>query len=332
MKKSVFIGSSSESVTKKIVTTINALIREDDAFEAHPWFYTATPGNTIIESLEENLEKHQYAVFVATPDDTLSKGNAAYTVMRDNVLFELGMFVGKHGRNKAILLLPKDMSSSLPSDLGGVIYISYDYSQHASLVEDSNRLKSFWSTHTDTILSAFRKACRNNNAKHEKMAALNKLNAVTYTLSSIMLGLAPNVIYLIFDEKKFRESKKNLSESITTILEEFIVDAKILGVEDELKDLVNAAVCSISEMPSPDILSLIGNSFKDATDAFKMAADIVMGGRSAMDAFKQSVASKASSLSGSYNIWVQGSRKSMENAVNNFNYALRNAGAKLQDS
>ena len=46
--------------------------------------------------------------------------------MRDNVLFELGLFMGKLSRSRAILVHPKVKDLKLPSDLSGLTLVPYD--------------------------------------------------------------------------------------------------------------------------------------------------------------------------------------------------------------
>lgn len=48
---------------------------------------------------------------------------------RDNVVFELGMFVGRLGRARAILMEPREEKVKLPSDLSGVTTITYNFKQ-----------------------------------------------------------------------------------------------------------------------------------------------------------------------------------------------------------
>ncbi|MNP56625.1 putative nucleotide-binding protein containing TIR-like domain protein [compost metagenome] len=44
---------------------------------------------------------------------------------RDNVIFELGMFVGRLGRMRSILVEPRGDEVRLPSDLKGLTTITY---------------------------------------------------------------------------------------------------------------------------------------------------------------------------------------------------------------
>lgn len=49
----------------------------------------------------------------------------------DNVVFELGLFMGSLGRQRAILMEPKGVKLKLPSDLAGITTIKYHYKASA---------------------------------------------------------------------------------------------------------------------------------------------------------------------------------------------------------
>jgi predicted nucleotide-binding protein len=83
-------------------------------------------GRTIIEKFEHHASEVAFAVVLLTPDDV---GGAAISEQqsaraRQNVIFELGYFVGKLGRGRACLLRKGEVE--IPSDLYGVIYSNLD--------------------------------------------------------------------------------------------------------------------------------------------------------------------------------------------------------------
>lgn len=85
-------------------------------------------GQTIIEKLEENTDKVQFGIVLATPDDIgYSKGKEdckKYRV-RQNVILELGMLLSKVGRSKVAILLSQAEEMEKPSDIDGLIYIPF---------------------------------------------------------------------------------------------------------------------------------------------------------------------------------------------------------------
>jgi predicted nucleotide-binding protein len=83
-------------------------------------------GMTIIEKFENYAAQVGFAVVLLTPDDlggVVSESTQASRA-RQNVIFELGFFVGKLGRGRACLLRKGD--TEIPSDLYGVIYTDLD--------------------------------------------------------------------------------------------------------------------------------------------------------------------------------------------------------------
>ena len=74
-------------------------------------------GRTIIEKLEQESMDLGYAFIILTPDDTTIEGKK---YARQNVILELGYFVGKLGRKKVCCLYKGDLE--LPSDIHGVVY------------------------------------------------------------------------------------------------------------------------------------------------------------------------------------------------------------------
>jgi FMN phosphatase YigB (HAD superfamily) len=118
VKPKVFIGFSSEAeeIAAAIVRGLAGKV------DCYPWndLNAFPPSQTIIESLEWTLNLCSFAVIVLTPDDVLSKRGVRQAVPRDNLLFELGLFIGRHGRGSVFIVLPDGEEISLPSDLSGV--------------------------------------------------------------------------------------------------------------------------------------------------------------------------------------------------------------------
>lgn len=82
-------------------------------------------GEYPIEALERALADSDLAIAVAGPDDFVQARGEARVAPRDNVVFELGFFMGRLGRKRAILMEPRDEDLKLPSDLSGITTIPY---------------------------------------------------------------------------------------------------------------------------------------------------------------------------------------------------------------
>lgn len=87
----------------------------------------ASGGQTIIEKLEEYSADIGYAIVLATPDDDgKAKSEAEYkSRARQNVVLELGMFLAKLGRKRVAILLKENTNFEKPSDIQGLVYISF---------------------------------------------------------------------------------------------------------------------------------------------------------------------------------------------------------------
>lgn len=82
-------------------------------------------GRTIIEKFEQESQVG-YAIALFTPDDVggLRNGNEEQMRARQNVVFELGYFVGKLGRARVCVLNVSGVE--FPSDFSGVAYVPFD--------------------------------------------------------------------------------------------------------------------------------------------------------------------------------------------------------------
>jgi predicted nucleotide-binding protein len=93
-------------------------------------------GRTIIEKFEEHSDV-PFAVVLLTPDDVghSSKGdNNTHHRARQNVVFELGYFIGKLGRNRVCAL--HKSSLELPSDYSGILYVAMESSWKFELAKE----------------------------------------------------------------------------------------------------------------------------------------------------------------------------------------------------
>lgn len=83
--------------------------------------------NYTLQDLEDQVDQSDFAVAIAHSDDLAHSRDETWPAPRDNVIFELGLFMGRLGRNRAILMEPREEKVKLPSDLAGVHTIAYRY-------------------------------------------------------------------------------------------------------------------------------------------------------------------------------------------------------------
>jgi CRP/FNR family cyclic AMP-dependent transcriptional regulator len=82
-------------------------------------------GGYSLESLEKAVSESDFAVAIAQSDDIVETRGSRHPTLRDNVLFELGLFMGKLGRHRALLIHPQVTGLKLPSDLQGLTLLRY---------------------------------------------------------------------------------------------------------------------------------------------------------------------------------------------------------------
>ena len=82
-----------------------------------------TYGGTIIEKFEDFGKDCAFAYVIFTADDVVENKGRSHFQGRPNVLFELGWFCGRYGRDKVRILKQRD--TVLPSDLNGLTTINF---------------------------------------------------------------------------------------------------------------------------------------------------------------------------------------------------------------
>jgi predicted nucleotide-binding protein len=86
-------------------------------------------GRTLITKFQEESSDVKFAVVMMTPDDVGGKkGGTQRPRPRQNVIFELGFFIGKLGSPMVCALFTDDVER--PSDFDAVVYISYGADGH----------------------------------------------------------------------------------------------------------------------------------------------------------------------------------------------------------
>ena len=95
----VFIGSSGEALD------VSYAVQEEFSrdFDVTVWIQDVFRlSRDALDSLLQALDSSDAGFFILRPDDvTESRGESRFTV-RDNVIFELGMFIGRLGRDRIL--------------------------------------------------------------------------------------------------------------------------------------------------------------------------------------------------------------------------------------
>ena len=123
-KPSIFIGSSTEGL--EFARAVRAAL--SDVAETTLWEDGVfTLGRTFIESLISALSRFDFAALVLTPDDQMVVRDDETLGPRDNIVFELGLFMGRLGRERTFIVRPAFGALKIPSDLAGILVASFDW-------------------------------------------------------------------------------------------------------------------------------------------------------------------------------------------------------------
>ena len=132
-KPKLFIGSSAEALD--YVQAVHELLSRHA--EVTPW----SAGSFLamdypMESLEQQLDHSDFAVFIFSPDDLVQIRGKQYFAARDNIIFEMGLFWGKLGRERVFCILPEKVLAEsdgkpvvgyrIPTDLQGLTVLKYE--------------------------------------------------------------------------------------------------------------------------------------------------------------------------------------------------------------
>jgi predicted nucleotide-binding protein len=127
----IFIGSSSEGLQIAEVIHRNlakfpcvSTLWSRGVFEA---------SKTTIEDLMRITKDSDFAVIVFTPDDITKSRNKSKSSPRDNVVFELGLFMGAITRERTYIVAPRNVDIKIPTDLFGITCLTYDCNSRKSL-------------------------------------------------------------------------------------------------------------------------------------------------------------------------------------------------------
>lgn len=121
-----FIGSSVEGLG--VAEAIQKGLTYDHVM-ARVWTNGVVgPSSTVLDDLLSETARSDFAIFVLRADDMTRTRGLESAAPRDNVVFEVGLFMGALGRERTLLVKPRGADLKLPSDLLGLTTLDYDSS------------------------------------------------------------------------------------------------------------------------------------------------------------------------------------------------------------
>lgn len=268
MKPRLFVGSSVESLE------IANDFQESLQYDANVTVWTQgifQLSSNALDDLIDALNKFDFAIFIFKSEDISTIRKNEYNVVRDNVVFELGLFIGRLGKDKVFFVSPKNTDNfHLPSDLAGINYGTYDSERDddnmlAALGPFCNQIRRELKKFTYSTITDLQ-----NESKEIKKIAIEKKDFWTYYLVAELVKdrmfeinslfedvqsgfvyqptISLNIsLYLIFIKNKLNDIKSFvdvIEQLISTELKNAIEikddQKKILSIKSTIDKLTNA--------------------------------------------------------------------------------------------
>lgn len=154
-KRKLFIGSSSEELelAKKAKEVL------DNDFDVVIWNESVWEksvfkiNESFLDSLLKATLKFDFGLIIGTNDDEVKVRRVKKMQPRDNILFELGLFIGKLGISKCAFIV--DEKISIPSDLKGITLARFKNSDSNSFEEAVRKVKDSFISTSDIDVNVF---------------------------------------------------------------------------------------------------------------------------------------------------------------------------------
>jgi len=196
-KKRIFIGSSSEELklaeaAKKIlepefeVTIWNDTVWETSVFKIN---------NNFLQDLLKASLQFDFGILLGTTDDKVTVRNKEVLQSRDNILFELGLFMGRLGISKCAFVVEKELN--ILSDIKGI-----------SLSRFSKKDSSSFAIAISSIADSFR---------NQRDSSINFFPSSTLASVYFENLISPTCRYLI-ENSGFKEDGKKYKNCVIKII------------------------------------------------------------------------------------------------------------------
>jgi len=117
--KDVFIAYSSKA--RSIANDIQKFLA-NRGVTVLDWEVHFAAGPTIMDELALASTSCLGAIMLLTKDDNLFVGDETHAAPRDNVIFEMGLFMEGKGRERVLVI--REEGAKIPADIGGGIYLT----------------------------------------------------------------------------------------------------------------------------------------------------------------------------------------------------------------
>jgi Predicted nucleotide-binding protein containing TIR-like domain len=172
VKPKLFIASSVEGLRFAYAVQENLEYDADCTVWSQGVF---TPSAPPVDDLVAELNDTDFGVFVFSPDDVVKMRTDEMKAVRDNVIFELGLFVGRLGRQRNFIVRPTNAADMhIPTDLTGMSPLTFNPARQ-----------------DDNIVAALGAPC------NKIRSAMQKLGPITDTVETVIGELDEKCVQLM---------------------------------------------------------------------------------------------------------------------------------------
>ena len=243
VKPRVFIASSVEGLDaayafqELLERYTECTVWEQDVF---------SPSSFTLLDLISRAQNTDYGIFVFSLDDTTKIRDKEELTVRDNVIFELGLFIGIIGISNCFIAMPRSIDHvHLPTDLTGITLLKYD-SQRAD-----NNLKAALGPSSNQIRKALQKFSPSSRPLPDELK--QQINTV---------GL--NAFFSSRDDySKYRPSVSSIDRYINTATNSIILVSITLTTGIQIDDICAVIKEKLSNEHEFKIIISLLNPFQD---------------------------------------------------------------------
>jgi hypothetical protein len=220
--RTIFIASATEDASVMMLV-VESIINANHSKSA-PFFLQPVPWNKTewtlnqanLHSIIEFPKKYDYGCFLFTPTDTVISRNLKSFRVRDNVIFEFGLFVSQNdGLKKSFIIHPDESNLKLASDLSGIVTAKYFHS------EDQQSLSTNIGIAVETIFKAVEKH-ENEKIERSEKAVSTSIASLRAKLQKTKATQQPEIILNAL--KDLAETKAQaLNQTTTEVLKDIII-------------------------------------------------------------------------------------------------------------
>ncbi|WKV11258.1 CBASS system CD-NTase-associated NAD(+) hydrolase Cap12 [Marivirga harenae] len=154
-KKRIFIGSSSEEL--KLANSAKVILERD--FEVTIWNDSVWDSsifkinNNFLNDLLKASLQFDFGILLGTTDDKVEYRESIVMQPRDNVLFELGLFIGRLGLSKCAFVVDKELK--VLSDISGISLARFEKGEVSSFTTAISQVGEMFKNQIDSDINFF---------------------------------------------------------------------------------------------------------------------------------------------------------------------------------